>query len=307
MKDKISIIIPIYNVEKFIHKCIQSVLNQTYMNVEIIMVDDGSTDKSGIIADEYAAKYNNMKVIHQENRGLSGARNTGIKASKGKYIGFVDSDDFIEPYMFERLVNILKNSDSDMAICNYDLVDASGTVMVAEEIVENEIFNRDNAFAKLCMDKNFYYITAVNKLYKREFLEKIAFPLGKYHEDEFTAHLFLNECEKIVSTSERLYHYVQRSNSITSVKGSINRLDSMYALLERSDFFHSLKYNEYALYSLKQAYSILFNMIDETSIRNNKLALINAYKFILKKLKFSPRTVKLTMKLAFYLMKRRKI
>lgn len=122
----ISVIIPVYNIEKYIFKCLSSVASQKYTNLEIIVVDDGSTDNSGEICDMFAAGDNRIKIIHQKNAGLSAARNAGIDASKGEYIGFIDGDDYIDKMMYYEMIHIIEQNDADMVICDYESVDENG-------------------------------------------------------------------------------------------------------------------------------------------------------------------------------------
>lgn len=206
----ISIVVPIYKVEKYLNRCIDSILNQTINNFELILVNDGSTDGCGKICDEYSRKDNRIKVIHKENGGLSDARNTGIKAAKGKYIGFIDSDDYIEADMYEILYNDIQSNNADISVCGYytDYLNAN-----IRNYINNEkfILNKEEALGMI--DK--ISPGAWNKLYKREIFEDIEYPVGKLNEDVFIIINILEKCNKIVFDTRPKYHYIQRASSIT--------------------------------------------------------------------------------------------
>uniref|UniRef100_UPI004057086A glycosyltransferase n=1 Tax=Agathobacter sp. TaxID=2021311 RepID=UPI004057086A len=234
---KISIIVPIYKVESYIRKCIDSIIAQTHKSLEIILVDDGSPDNCPAICDEYALIDERIKVIHQKNSGLSEARNAGIKNATGQYIGFVDSDDYIAPNMYEELLKLIEDAEADLAICNYQYVNESGKNLFFISPMEDEIFDKENIFKKLEAGKSHYYVTAWNKLYKRELFKDISFPKGKLHEDEFIVHEIFYKCNKVVTTSNTYYYYVQRADSIMSGKMSIKRLDAIEAVYNRYLFY----------------------------------------------------------------------
>jgi glycosyltransferase involved in cell wall biosynthesis len=269
-KRLISIIVPIYRVEKYVSKCIDSLLLQTYSNIEIILVDDGSPDRCGEICDEYAAKDNRIKVIHKKNGGLSNARNAGVRVAIGEYIGFVDSDDYVSNNMYEKLYATIVTANAEMAICNYSWVNEDG--LVCEKDYAGKIFdgvlNRDEAFAALYNQSNTCYVTAFNKLYKYSLLNTVRFPDGKIHEDEFTVHHFFDQCNTIACISDSLYFYVQRHGSITS-EFSIKNLDLYEAYLDRYQFFYQYGIKTYAMQSIMTGgYSLLAKI---TKILNLKM------------------------------------
>ena len=250
--DKISVIIPFFEVEKYIRKCINSVISQTYTNLEIILIDDGSPDVCGKICDEYAKKDSRIKVVHKKNEGLSAARNTGIKIATGKYIAFVDGDDYIHPDMYRLLhLNMVEN-EADIAICNFLCVDESGnplTHMNKEMPIKSEVLTgREILETKTGEITWWYWIVAWNRLYKKELFEGIQFPIGKQHEDEFTAHLFWNKCRKVSCIEDALYMYVQRANSIMSKKYSVKRMDAIEACLRRIRFLLDNRYSPECIY-----------------------------------------------------------
>ena len=261
MEELISVIVPIYNVEKYLNKCIESIINQSYSNLEIILVDDGSKDSSGIMCDNYILKDKRIKVIHKENGGLSDARNVGIEKAKGEYIVFIDSDDWIDEKMIEILYNIIKKNNSDISICDYFLAYNEEIQTQKEDI---EIINLSNIEAlKTIYDKDLgvCMIVAWNKLYKRNlFKDDIRYPYGKIHEDEFTTYKLLYKAEKISYTKQKMYYYRQRENSITS---SFNkkRLDCLEAFDERVKYMKYIVKNE-SLYkkTLKEYYELIIVM-----------------------------------------------
>ncbi len=253
MKEKISVIVPIYNVEMFLPKCIDSIITQTYKNIEIILVNDGSTDGSGNICDEYANKYDNITVVHKKNGGLSSARNAGIEIACGDYLAFIDSDDYIAPEMLELLYATILNDNSDMAICGYICVNEKGEEVSPGKNVSDEVLTREKAYEKLCEHNNTGYIIACNKLYKKKIFNDIRYPLGKMHEDEFVIHHVFNKCDKISCIQKVLYFYLQRQGSIMK-KNNIKNLDGTEAVLDRTEYFIKIGMSSDKVYvSLKKA------------------------------------------------------
>ena len=249
---EVSIIVPVYQVEKYIRQCVDSILAQTFTDFELILLDDGSKDRSGQICDEYAAMDRRVKVIHKENGGLSDARNRGMDQAAGNYFMFIDSDDYIAPTMLECLYKNILIEDADLAICNFlylfenDRKKDFSTSMKSEVLCAKEIFyNRKN---ERCYG---IWTVAWNKLYKKEVFGKLRFRFGKYHEDEFWANDIYQLDIKIVTIPECLYYYRQRDNSIMGKKSAARNLDIIEALQERIYIY--LKKPEYA----DQAYKVL--------------------------------------------------
>lgn len=238
MKKNISIIVPIYKVEKQLKKCINSILNQTFSNFELILVDDGSPDNCGKICDEYQKKDNRIKVIHKENGGLSDARNAGLDIAKGEYIGFVDSDDIIHPRMYEILFKCINKNNSDIVQCKFKKFKNSDEVKDDLDNY-NEIFEEyDNNSAIMdMMDNNKINVNSWNKLYKSELFQTLRFPKGKIHEDEFLTYKLLYNSKKITYVDQELYYYYQNDNGIMNGSSILKRLDRIEALEERSKFF----------------------------------------------------------------------
>lgn len=215
----ISIIIPVYNVSKYLDKCLQSVVAQTYSNIQIILVNDGSTDNSGEICDKWRKKDNRIEVIHKKNGGLSNARNVGIERAQGKYLMFVDSDDIISNDLCELLYNLLLENDADLAICNtYHIFDSNNfTFEIANKAEMVYCFNKSEAICNLWYQKSFLP-SAWGKLYKKELFEQIRFTEGIIFEDIDIMHEIFYLCNKIVYTDVKAYGYVHHENSITTKK-----------------------------------------------------------------------------------------
>ncbi|WP_426351361.1 glycosyltransferase family 2 protein [Alloiococcus sp. CFN-8] len=231
----ISIIVPIYNVEQYLKRCIDSILVQTYTNFELILVDDGSPDSSGNICDEYARKDPRVLVIHKSNGGLSDARNAGLRIAKGDYIAFVDSDDWVAPTFLEYLLNALKKSDSD--ICECDVIRTTGSSFVPKNIQHEEYENYTPVGAlKLLIQDRVFHQYVWNKLYTKSCLQGIYFEIGKTNEDEFWTYKVFGRARKITKIFDVLYLYFQRENSIMSTSYNIKRLDALEAKVQRQQY-----------------------------------------------------------------------
>lgn len=209
----ISVIVPIYNVELYLRKCVDSILNQTHRNLEIILVDDGSPDKCGVICDEYAKMDKRVKVIHKPNGGLSDARNAGLEIMTGDYVGFVDSDDWIEPDMYTKLLELLQRFHADMAFGGVaDELESNGVSQITKRsnYGEKPFFeNRVEA-----MQRYFYGSWAAwDKLYKSSVFENIRYPVGEINEDEAIVLKLLDRCNRVCYTNDICYHYMTRKNS----------------------------------------------------------------------------------------------
>ena len=205
----ISVIVPVYNVAQFLDDCLVSIINQSYNNIEIILVDDGSTDKSGEICDIFADQDRRIRVIHKKNGGLSSARNVGLNVARGNFIVFVDSDDCLNKKMIEKLYNAVMSSNTEIACCDYT---SSGFNNDSDS--EIEVLSREDAISTLFDDYGFQCF-AWNKIYKRSLFENICYPEGKLFEDIVTTYKLLKKVDKVVYIKEKLYYYRQRTNSIT--------------------------------------------------------------------------------------------
>ncbi|MFL0167757.1 glycosyltransferase [Candidatus Clostridium helianthi] len=278
-KDLISVIVPVYNVEKYLPQCIDSILNQTEKNLEIILVDDGSLDNSGKICDEFSKKDDRIIVIHKKNNGLSSARNAGLEIARGNYIGFVDSDDWLDKTMYEVLLKLLKENNSDISCCDF-FKTANSNDSIPH--IDNDIINSYNNIESL---NNFYNglytqtVVAWNKLYKRELFKDISYPVGKIHEDEGTTYKLYYKANKITYTNRPLYYYRITPNSITTSKFNKKRLDIIDVYDEKVKFIKNINNEEIYSKTLKWYLFKLINCYFECSnnIENNTeyLTLIN--------------------------------
>ncbi len=239
----ISAIVPIYNVEAYLERCIKSIIGQTYNNIEILLIDDGSKDNSLEICKRFEKLDKRIRVFHKGNGGLSDARNYGIDRAKGEYLVFIDSDDYIENRYVEELVKLVTKDNLKVAQCGFNKVRdnqilektndsnncvQSGRKMVIDFYGENESKN----------------IVVWNKIYRKDLFEKLRFPCGKIHEDEYVTYKILYQEEKVGITNECLYNYSFNPDSITQKKYNIKRLDAMGAYQERISYFKNKKDNE---------------------------------------------------------------
>ena len=228
----ISIIVPVYNVEPYLKRCFDSILAQTYTNIEIILIDDGSTDASPHICNEYANKDNRIKVVHKKNGGQSEARNQGIDICKGDYISFVDSDDWVEPTYIEELLDPIKKEDADISICQLKRTSFFEKIDTPQE-KHYQYYTPYDAIRRLFVQKEVSFIGPVCKIYKRSLFETVRFPVGKFHEDEFIMHILFSYAKKIVCTSAVLYYYYQRADS---TMGTPHPYDLLEAEEKQFDF-----------------------------------------------------------------------
>ena len=244
----ISVIVPVYKVELYIRQCLESIINQTYKDIEIILIDDGSPDNCGNICEEYAEKDKRIRVFHTENHGLSAARNLGIKEARGEYIGFIDSDDWIEPDMYEVLFRNALKYDADICECNFWF----GTWSNNYIDLDNKVYINNESLEALFMDK-ICHVTW-NKIYKRDLFEEIAFPEGRNIEDISIMHLLVNQSQKYVTISDKKYHYRQRADSIKHIYSASNLLDYADSYLDRYKFY---KNNREKLPNIKEEEQLL--------------------------------------------------
>lgn len=243
-KELISVVTPVFNVKEFLPECLDSILIQTYSNFELIVVDDGSTDGSSAICDEYSSKDPRITVIHKENGGLSEARNLGISKAKGSYICLVDSDDIVAPVYLQVLYDTLKSSEADIVACNYVTFINKSSIpkdissgMCKKLIITEKEMGDENFAAEYTVK----LVTAFNKIYKRSVFDKIRYPVGKIHEDAYVYHRILHEVKQIIYISDVLYYYRIRKHSITNSKFNLKELeDSMGAVIDRIDYYNEL-------------------------------------------------------------------
>ena len=250
-------------VEKYLKKCIDSIINQTYKNIEIILVDDGSSDNCGKICDEYAKKDERIKVIHKKNGGLSDARNSGLDIATGEYICFVDSDDHISNTYVEKLLSAALKNHADIVACNFLYIDEKDRTWIKKEKKE-KLYSSSEAIKDIFTTSQNTEIMVWNKIYKtRLFIDNnIKFPFGKIHEDNFTTYKLYDKANCIYLINDKLYYYLQRDNSIMS-KFNEKRFDILLSLEEIKEYFKEkpgfqleIECNEFLVYL-----SLIHNMI----------------------------------------------
>lgn len=242
--DKISVIVPVYNVEKYIRCCVDSIIDQTYENIEIILVDDGSTDSSGTLCDEYLAKESNnkiIKVIHKENGGTSSARNAGKKLATGKYIGFVDADDYIHPRMYEKMIEVMKETCSSIVVCRFDYVsdDCVVNTCYEEDVKIIGTFTAKEALKNLLVDDSSVNSGIMcDKLFDINLFNGLDFPEGLRHEDDYLIHHLFGDASKVTYLSDKYYYYRIRTGSFMN-RFSLKNVDLLLAHEDRILYYKS--------------------------------------------------------------------
>lgn len=228
----VSIVVPVYKVENYLDKCVNSIVTQSYKNLEIILVDDGSPDKSSLMCDKWAKKDSRIKVIHKENGGLSDARNCGIRKAKGEYLFFVDSDDWIAPDIIKKMVFYMHKFHADMVVCQFVYAFSNGKIKRNYNSRKRvKCLSKKQAFDLLAKD---YEITnhVWRKLYKRTLVPEEIFPKGKNFEDSFAMPTLFSKCEVIVSINDIGYYYRQNENSISHTESMANVQDHYESILK---------------------------------------------------------------------------
>ena len=334
----IYIIVPVFKVEKYLSFSVDSLLNQTYKNIEIICIDDGSPDNSIDILNEFAQKDKRIKIIRQENQGLSGARNTGINNATGKYIMFVDSDDWIELNMVELMINKIEKENLDLVICGRyhytNGIKKEINLNKIKEILENKILNGRKYFKVITSKTNLFTASAYNKLYITSLIKekKLFFPVGKLYEDLLFVFKYIYDSNKIGIIEQGLYNYVvSREGAITNKINKNDIKDTLFTLNEIKNFLkskndykllNSLEFSEYMFLWISRAvlFKLPFNekkygkkeinrIIDE--LKNNKeykeickIVLKNSKnkknKLFIRILYFNNKLLKLLIKLNYY-------
>ncbi len=251
---KISVIIPVYKVEKYLDRCIESVVNQTYTNLEIILVDDGSPDRSGEICDAWAHRDKRIRVIHQKNGGLSAARNAGLDIACGDYIGFVDSDDYIHQDMYLSMYQKAISCRSDIVVCGFERVDEKGNSISGAGFSPNS----ESQFSTISTR---IMCVVWNKLYRGELFDCLRFPVGKVYEDVFVMPRLLQTSRNTNVIRESLYFYRQSADSITRSGNTVKKFDLCEAYYEAVVFYESIARDEcltdisnYAFYFFLELY-----------------------------------------------------
>lgn len=232
----ISVIVPVYNVEKYLRKCLDSIINQTYQNIEIILVDDGSKDTSGQICDEYALKDSRIIVIHKENGGLSSARNAGLDIAKGNYVMFVDSDDYVEPQFCEIPLKLALEKGVDIVTFGYNKVFEDGHNWYRRTNTPRLIESIEG-IREIIVKNDIIFSFAWNKLYKLSLFNDVNYPIGKIYEDQATTYLLFHKAQRIYVTDAILYNYVYRESSISADWDRPEAIETRFQMwLERLEF-----------------------------------------------------------------------
>jgi len=281
MHEKVSVIVPIYKVEKYLRECIDSIINQTYTNLEIILVDDGSPDNCGAICDEYTLKDFRIRVIHKENGGLSHARNAGLDIATGDYYCFVDSDDMLPDHSVRTLLDLMKTHSGDMVIAGFErFSDESGEVFFSteDEGLWTHVYSREEAL------KDFYRdgCQAWAVLYKRKIHEHIRFPKGEINEDEAIVFQILDLCDQVVVTSRVVYSYRNREESITTSSFSEKKLAWVKHCRDNLAFIQE-KYPQLEEYALQRYRGSLLWALREMALSDESFP--EAYRDIRSQLK----------------------
>ncbi len=261
-KPLISIIVPVYNVEQYIEQCVTSLINQTYEEIEIILVDDGSTDKSGRMCDELLKRDKRIKVIHKENGGLSDARNIGIDNSAGRFISFVDSDDFVEETYINCLYDVIMFHDADIAVGAYYITSFREKKMEVNQEIFEKVYTSEEGILDLLYQKNMTS-SAWAKMYKRELFREIRFPLNKLHEDVPVVYNVFLKANKIAYIDKKIYYYFQRKGSIVNSSFRREKLDY---ISHTKQIVEEMKYREDKFYKaavsrhISACFQILFQI-----------------------------------------------
>lgn len=234
----ISVIVPVYRVEEYLHRCIESILSQTYSNLEIILIDDGSPDSCGDICDYYEQKDSRIVVYHKKNGGLSDARNYGVKRANGEYISFIDSDDFVSQDYYEYLFGLIAKYDADISVCRMiETTSNKAEYTVNDERHGEKVFSGREACAHLFDNLYITLVTACGKLYSADIVRKYPFPIGKKYEDEATTCKYFYDSKKVIVGDRSLYAYYCNPESITHSQDANAYLQKIWALKHKAQFF----------------------------------------------------------------------
>ena len=278
-KPLISVIVPVYNVEEYVLECLESISAQTFADFECIVVDDGSTDDSSRIVDEYAATDPRFKVIHQANRGLSGARNVGIDVARGEYLSFIDSDDFIHPEMLEKLLSAIEDSGASIAMCDLDYVlDGSHVPARLLDGVEDSLLEERRFWSLACSNITISSVAMTNKLWKRTIFSQARFEEGRISEDIIILPDVIPGNVPIALVKERLYYYRMRMGSLSRRMGSITvdgtrAFDTLYVLQKRLDwdpYFAAHGWTDVRVKSLRYIVSHLASLYEREGIPSDE-------------------------------------
>lgn len=273
----ITVVVPVYKVEKYLNRCVDSILNQTYTDFELLLIDDGSPDNCGKLCDEYAKKDHRVFVIHQKNGGLSSARNTGIdwfyEKNKSEYITFVDSDDWLHPEYLSVLMAGITENHVKISVCNYNRV----TYEIPHKSYDNIKFELTSP-ENFLVNHSWQYNYAWGKLYHKSVFEDIRYPIGKIFEDTFTTYKVLHKCEKIAYTELQLYYYFQNDQGISHSPWKPSELVIFDAMQEQLNFYKEKGLQkaydkEFELFVHHHAYQIVRIKENKNDLKKNKATL----------------------------------
>lgn len=268
---EISVVVPVYNVEKYLDRCVSSILNQTFTDYELILVDDGSTDNSGRLCDEIKTHDSRIEVLHKDNGGLSDARNCGTAVAHGKYIAYIDSDDYVTDDYLQLLHDMVVNYNADVAVGNFiEVNDGKELSSVDRLYSDNDIkvlTNREALHMLLATPCYLQMVTAWGKLIKADIAKNNPFPIGRLREDEATTYRYYINSEKTVVSNAEIYGYYQNSASIMrSGKNRKKTEDALWALVERSVTLEKSGFEDEA----KRAWLFVYGWLYETISENPK-------------------------------------
>ena len=312
----ISIIVPVYKTEQYLNRCIDSIINQTYKNLEIILIDDGSHDGCGKICDEYAKKDERIKVVHKSNGGMSSARNVGLDTAKGDYIAFVDSDDYIALDMMEKMRAYVADNNADMAVCGFTRLSEKKVLLEqGKEVISGvyspeKLFESERAHIDGIVDRvSLYTESLCNKLYKRYIFDDLRLKVGKNHEDFYIMHHIISKCKKVYLSNDMFYFYWYNSKSVSAVKYNITRLDAVEAHLDRISLLDKIGLHSRIGFYLYSAINVLttgYNLLDKkdkqvnSRIKELRSEVLICYKKHYKKMNFKYRMFAMMFKYSFW-------
>lgn len=274
---KVSVIIPVYNVKDYLETCIKSVINQTFRDYELILVDDGSTDGSGILCDLWKQRDRRIRVIHKENGGLSDARNKGIDVAKGDYLTFIDSDDYVNPEYIRYLLDIAEKNDAEISMCKFQIVYDSDYIQKDQIQDHLEVISGRDAVIRRFINQDVQFVTAWAKLYKSSLFKEYRYKYKKYHEDEYLTFKLLFESKKVVRSDLMLYYYRQRSNSIMGQMKKIHP-HLIEAQAEAFRYFEEKKDKQLAMLAAEWMISLMVESYYQASQPENQKNIYNDIK-----------------------------
>lgn len=300
MKDLISIIIPVYNASNYLEKCLKCVINQTYKKIEIILIDDGSTDNSGEICDDFSNIDKRISVLHTKNKGQSSARNLGLKKAKGKYISFIDADDYVENDFIEYLYKNLIEQNVDISACGFSMVYDDGTVVNKNKKNIKMKMNRKESLKYLIIN-GYISDSPCNKLFKKALFTDILFPVNKVYEDRRILPILFNKCNLVYYDSTVKYFYMQHQNSTTHNYNKIYQM--IEATVERKKFIDNFypELKKYTSQDLILAYLIVSNVLILKNDTNKYYNLHSELKYTIKNEKYTYRKLQFIKKIQAFI------